>query len=68
MSDQMKQEPEDEPGVLRQPQPQIPDPLEGARMVDGVWVDKDGKPLSPANAELARQRLTRKGEPRKQPE
>lgn len=44
----------------------VPDPLEGAHKVDGVWVGKDGAPLSAADAELARQRLTTKGEPRKQ--
>lgn len=44
-----------------------PDPLEGAHKdSSGVWVNKDGVPLSESDAELARQRLTVKGEPRKQ--
>lgn len=44
-----------------------PDPLEGAHKDSkGVWVNKDGQPLGIADATLAEQRLTAKGEPRKQ--
>jgi hypothetical protein len=67
MADQSEKQPPDQPGVLRQPQPApSSDPLEGAHKDSkGVWVNKDGVPLSEADAELARQRLTAKGEPRK---